>query len=169
MKKLIYGCLILLSACSVPKQKGLVYFNDMEGAKGWVPINLSKRYAHSGIYSNKFDSAHAFGITFRQLFREISDDKIIKVKLSFWAYMTPKAVGKMVMEVKKPDNTTAIWTAKDMAEIAPKHNEWQQVNLEFTFNDSINKPENMLAIYPWSIGKGDFYVDDIRLEYILGY
>jgi hypothetical protein len=169
MKKLAYGCLILLSACSAPKQKGLVYFNDLESIKGWAPVNLSKRYAHSGMYSNKFDTAHVYGITFRQLFREISDDKIIKVKISFWAYMTPKAAGKLVMEVKKPNNTTAIWTARDMGEIAPKHNEWQQVDLELTMNDSINKPENMLAIYPWSIGKGDFYIDDIRLEYILGY
>lgn len=169
MKKLLFGCVVLLMACNAPKQKGLVYYNDMEDAKGWLPIQLSKKYAHSGMYSDKFDSTHAFGITFRQLFREISDDKVIKVKVSFWAYMTPKAIGKFVMEIKKPDNSTALWTAKDMSEVAPKHNEWQQVNMEFTFNDTLNKPEYQLALYPWNISKGDFYIDDIRLEYILGY
>ena len=87
MKKILYPCLLLLMACNTPKQKGLVYFNDFESIKGWAPINLSKKIAHSGIFSNKLDSGHVYGATFKELFREISDDKLVKVKVSFWAYI----------------------------------------------------------------------------------
>ncbi len=169
MRKIACFCLILLCACNVPKQKGLVYYNDLESIKGWTPINLSKKYAHSGIYSNKFDSVHVFGLTFSQLFREISDDKVIKVKLSFWAYLNPNAQGKLVVNIKRPDKTDALWTARNLSDLVPKRGEWQKVETDFTFNDTINKPENSLAVYPWNVSKGDFYIDDVKLEFILGY
>lgn len=171
MKKIIFSCLILLCACNMPKQRGLVYFNDLESIKGWTQVNLSKKYAHSGIYSNKLDSEHDFGLTFKQLFKEISEDKIIGVKVRFWAYITENAKGKLVLEVRKPNNSFAFWTAKDLSDIAPKYGEWQQAEASFTLNaaDSLNKPENTISIYPWSVGKNDFYIDDMRIEFILGY
>jgi hypothetical protein len=170
MKKIICASLILFCACNHPtQQKGLVYYNDFESTKGWIDLNLSKKVSHSGMYSNKFDSTHSFGITFKQLFKQISDDKIVKVKISFWAFLTNNAQGKLVMEIKKPDNSSVIWTARDLPKLAPKVGEWQQVETDFTFNDSINKPENILAIYPWSTAKSDFYIDDLKLEFILGY
>ena len=161
--------MVLLCGCGMPKQKGLVYVNDLESIKGWTQLNLTKKIAHSGLYSNKFDSSHVYGLTFNQLFRELSDDKITKAKVSFWIYMDKNASGKLVLEVKKPNNTDALWTAKNLADIVPKRGEWQQVNLNFTLNDSINKPENAIAIYPWNLSKGNFYIDDMRIEFILGY
>jgi hypothetical protein len=170
MKKIIYPCLILLFACNTPRQKGLVYYNDFESIKGWAPLALSKKTAHSGIYSNKLDTAHAFGVTFKQLFRELSDDKLVKVKVSFWTYMTPNADGKLVVQVNKLDNSLALWTAKNLADIAPKRGQWQQAEAQFTFPaDSINKPDNTISIYPWSTGKGDFYIDDMKIEFVHGY
>ncbi|HXP49946.1 MAG TPA: hypothetical protein VN922_08335 [Bacteroidia bacterium] len=170
MKKIICASLVLLCACNhATQQKGLVYYNDFESTKGWIDLNLSKKVSHSGMYSNKFDSTHTFGITFKQLFKQISDDKIVKVKISYWVFLTEKAQGKLVMEIKKPDNSSAMWTARDLKTLAHKEGEWRKVETDFTFNDSINKPENTLAIYPWNVGKGDFYIDDLKLEFILGY
>ena len=169
MKKIICLCLVVICACNAPKQKGLVYFNDFDAIKGWTTVYLSKKIVHSGLYSNKLDSSHIYGMTFKQLFKEISDDKIIKVKASFWVYVTNKAKGKFVVEVRNPDNKQIFWTSKDFSEIAPKHGEWQQAETSFTFADSICKPENSVSIYPWCTGKGDFYIDDTKLEFVLGY
>jgi hypothetical protein len=169
MKKIIFLCLVALTACNTPKQKGLVYFNDFDAIKGWAPVNLSKKVVHSGLYSNKIDSSYVYGMTFKQLFREVSDDKIIKVKASFWTYLTDKAKGMFVVEVRNHDNKQVLWVYKDLKDVAPKHNEWQKAEMSFTFADSISKPENSILIYPWSTGKGDFYVDDLKLEFVLGY
>jgi len=169
MKKIILACLILLTACNRPQQKGLVYFNDFETMKGWAPVWLSKKIVHSGTFSNQVDSTHLYGESFRQLFREISDNKVVKVKASFWIYVTPQAQGKLVVEVKRPDDSFAFWTCKEFVEIAPKLGQWQQAKAEFTFPDSVIRSANTIAIYPWNTSKGTFYVDDIRLEFVLGY
>ncbi|MGP8217539.1 MAG: hypothetical protein ACLQQ4_18365 [Bacteroidia bacterium] len=169
MKKIICACVILLCACNPQKQKGLVYFNDFESIKGWAPVNLSKKYFHSGMYSNKIDSVNTFGLTFRQSFWQISEDKIARVKVSFWTYLTDKAQGKLVMEVRRLDNSLALWTGKNIADLAPRRGEWQRVETSFTVPDSLRERDNIISIYPWNISKSDFYVDDFRIEFVLGY
>jgi hypothetical protein len=170
MRKITCICLIvLLASCSVQKQKGLVYFNDFESVKGWAPIWLTKKIAHSGLFSNQVDSTHIYGASFKQLFREISDNKIVKIKASLWLYLPAKAQGKLVLEVRKPNDSVKLWTCKDFTEIAPKIGQWQEAKVEFTLPDSVIKPANIICVYPWGINKSLFYVDDMRLEFVLGY
>jgi len=169
MKKIIYAFLFFSVACTPPKQKGLIFFNDFESIKGWASVCLSKKVVHSGIYSNQLDSTHVYGESFKAVFKEISEDKVVKVKVSFWTFMNPDAQGDLVVEIKKPDLSTAMWTAKKLSEIAPKIGKWQEVQAEFTFPDSALKSVNTICIYPWNVSKGTFYVDDFRLEFVQGY
>jgi hypothetical protein len=169
MKKLLFAALVLSAACNPQKQKGLVYYNDYESIKGWAPVTLSKKIAHSGIYSNQLDSTHVYGAGFKQVFKEISENKVIKVKVNFWTYITPNATGKFVVEIRNSDNSMAFWTAKTLSDIAPKIGIWQQAHVDFTFPDSIIKSTSTVSIYPWNVSKGTFYVDDLRLEFVLGY
>jgi len=169
MKKLLFATLVLLTACNSQRQKGLVYYNDYESIKGWAPVTLSKKTAHSGIYSNQLDSIHVYGAGFKQVFKDISENKVVKVKVNFWTYIAPNTQAKLVVEIRKPDNSMAFWTAKTLSDIAPKIGIWQQAQVDFTFPDSIIKSTSSVAIYPWNVGKGTFYVDDLRLEFVLGY
>lgn len=159
--------MFFLAACSEQKQKDMVYFNDFESIKGWAPFNLNNKIVHSGNFSNKLDTAHIYGATFKLPFKEIADHKIVKVKVSFWAFMTTTSEGKLVMDIKDKNNNLVLWTGKGINELIPKHNEWLKVETEFTFtNDSLTKPDYIISIYPWSLGKGDFYIDDFNLEFI---
>jgi hypothetical protein len=169
MKKLLFITLVLLTACNSQKQKGLVYYNDYESIKGWVPATLSKKIAHSGIYSNQLDSTHIYGAGFRQVFKEISENKVVKVKVDFWTYITPNTQGKLVVEIRKADNTMNFWTAKTLSDIAPKIGIWQEAHVDFTFPDSVINSTSTVSIYPWNTSKSTFYMDDLRLEFVLGY
>jgi hypothetical protein len=170
MKRITYLSLILIVACGQPKQKGLIYYNDCESIKGWAPVYLSKKYAHSGMFSNKLDSAHQYGFTFKQTFKDISDERVSRIKISMWTFITPDAKGKMVIEIRNHDGHTVFWQSTQLDAPTIKRNIWQQVSAEYTVHaDSVNRPENTVAIYPWCNAKSDFYIDDIRIEFVLGY
>ena len=170
MKRIIYPCLMLLMACTHSEvQSGLVYYNDFESVKGWTDINLDNKHAHSGVFSNKLDSIHIFGLTFKQLFKEISTEKIGRVKISMWAFMTPDSKGAMVLEVRHHDGHQVFWVSKQLNGPTVTPNTWQQISAEFGVrNDLVNNPENTVLAYAWNAGKKDFYVDDIRIEFVLG-
>jgi hypothetical protein len=169
MKKIIYPLLMILAACTQTKQTGLVYYNDFESIKGWTAGNLSSKYAHSGIFSNELDSIHMYGITFIQPFHEISTEKVGRVKVSMWALMADSAKGSMVVEVRNPAGKVIMWESRNLDQPYLKNNKWQMIRSDFLFReDSINKPENTVAVYAWNNGKKEFYVDDIRIEFVLG-
>jgi hypothetical protein len=169
MKKTIcLSLIILLAACNHPRQKGLVYYNDFESIKGWTYVNLSREKAHSGIYSNKLDSSSVYGETFRQHFFEISDAKVVKVKLSLWAYLTPNAKGKLVVDIRNKDSKTVFWAGQHL-ELAPKRDEWQKIDTTITFAaDSISGAGNLISVFPWNLSKSPIYIDDFRVEFVLG-
>jgi hypothetical protein len=166
MRKVIYLGLVLLAACSKPQQSGLVYFNDYESIKGWAQMDLSKEQAHSGVYSNKLDSVSKYGLTFKMPFAEISNEKIRMVKVSAWVFITAESKGGIVLEVLNHDGKQILWAAQktDITNVVP--DKWQLVSKEFVLNDSINKPTNSIAVYPWCSGKTGFYVDDLRIEFV---
>jgi hypothetical protein len=166
MKGFIYLGLILVVGCSQPKQGGLVYYNDCETLKGWNTANISNEQAHSGTYSNKLDSIHEYGLTLRQSFAEIANEKIKTIKVSVWVFIKPETKGGMVLEVRNKDGKQILWDSQktDKTNVVP--NKWQFVTKDFVLNDSISKPENTIAVYPWCSGKTEFYVDDIRIEFV---
>ncbi len=136
---------------------------------GWTPINLSKKVVHSGFFSNKIDSTHIYGATFKEPFKEISEHKIVKVKVSFWAYLLPKSKGKLVLDVKNKKDSLVYWIGENLSDLIPKKGEWQQGGITFVIpGDSISKPDNIIGIYPWNVGKEEFYIDDFKLEFVVG-
>ena len=166
MKRIIYPCLILLVACSQPKQGGLIYYNDCESIKGWTTVTLSKEHAHSGVYSNKVDTIHPYGLVLRQTFKDISPEKISVINASMWVYITPGSKGELVLEIRNHEGTIIHWASKkfDTSTVVP--NNWKLVSTKFVIKDSINKADNVVAVYPWSTGKSDLFADDVKIEFI---
>jgi hypothetical protein len=166
MKRLIYPCLALLMACSQPKQTGLIYYNDLESISGWADVNISNEQSHSGVLSNKLDTARQYGINFRQSLKKISNERISKIEVSMWVYITPKAQGNIVLEVHNHDGSSLLWDSKTFDGATVEPNKWQLISKEFILKDPLNNPENIVAIYPWCNGKSTFYVDDVRIEFV---
>ncbi|HTB05897.1 MAG TPA: hypothetical protein VK806_03015 [Bacteroidia bacterium] len=168
MKRIIYTCLILLAACSQPKQGGLIYYNDCESIKGWTTVTLSKEKAHSGVYSNKIDTIHPYGLGTRLLFKDISDKKIQTVKVNAWVFLKPRAKGKFVMEIRNHEGNTVLWDSYSYNYNTMETNNWHFVSKDFKVTDLASDLENTVAVYPMSDGKPDFYVDDIQVEFVTG-
>jgi hypothetical protein len=72
----------------------------------------------------------------------------------------------MVLEVRNKDGKQILWDSQktDKTDLVP--NKWQLLTKDFVLNDSISKPTNIIAIYPWCSGKVPFYVDDIHVEFV---
>ena len=161
--------MIVLASCTQIRQRGLVYYNDFESIKGWTAVNLSSTFSHSGTFSNKLDSTHMYSLAFTQSFNEISTEKVGRVKVSMWAFMTDSAKGSMVVEVRNPAGKVIMWESGNLYQPYVKNNKWQMISSDFLFrNDSITKPENTVFVYAWNNSKKEFYIDDIRVEFILG-
>jgi hypothetical protein len=167
----IFLFLIVIGCSQKSKQKGLVYYNDYESIKGWSsPLVLTKETAHSGTYSNKLDTGLAtFGNTFRLKFKEIIPARIKKVKLSFWAYLTDvTSEGKFVIDITgSPENKSVFWIAKDINDALAGHGKWTEVKVDYTLEDKVTLPGNTILIYPWNTGKKAFYIDDVRIEFVI--
>jgi hypothetical protein len=177
----------------MPKRTGLLYTNDFESIKGWQSVTLTSYPVHSGLYSNKMDSMHVYGATFRLPFRDISAKRLKKVRISLWTYFEENSQATLVMDIDNPDNKSISWTGANMAlelqqigknitkwqQITDTRSnyssrssiqeigKWQQITQEFSLQDTmINKPDNIINIYPWNNGKKNVYVDDIVIEFI---
>lgn len=161
--------MILLAFGCTPKQKGLIYFNDFESMKGWAPAYLNKEPHRSGQYSNKMDSVNIYGVTLRLPFKEVSDRKIKKVKVSFWALMIEtNSKSEIVVEVYAPDKTKLFYLAKDMNSFVSKPKKWTEIKLEYTFpGDEIVMPQNIISVYPYNESKKDIYIDDLKIEFVI--
>jgi hypothetical protein len=163
--------LLLLSSCgSGSKQKGLVYFNDFESSKGWVPgLNLTKYPVHSGIYSYKMDTAHTYGPTLRLKFEDISPLPIRKLKYSMWCYLkNPNAKGKIVVAVDAGEQKNILWEAKHIQDLTSKYGQWVEIKGECNLTkENVNAPQNLINFYPWNLSKEDICIDDMRVEFVL--
>jgi hypothetical protein len=172
-KFLVYGVVlatvVLAGLGCVPKQNGLVYFNDFEAIKGWAPVYLNKQPHHSGEYSNKLDSASIYGATFKLRFKEISDLPVRKVKISFWVLKTNENdSSKFVVEVSDKDKNKVFWIAKSIEELVKTPKKWVKVSLEFAFlKENITQPDNVISIYAWNLGKSEIYIDDEKIEFVI--
>lgn len=161
---------MLTSCASSPKQKGLVYINDFESMKGWVPtLNLTKFPAHSGIFAAKLDSSHTFGPALKLKFEDVSPLSVRKVKFSMWVYRkSSSAEGKVVVAVDAGSHLNLLWEAKHIQELAPIAGKWSEIKGEFNLiKDNANSPANIINIYPWNTSKEEIDVDDIRIEFVL--
>jgi hypothetical protein len=169
MKK-IFTCfclgLIIISGCSSGKQKGLEYFNDCESIKGWEPVGFARLPVHSGFFSNKLDSIHMYGVTFRLAFKDISPDSIKKVKVSLWVFFNEKSKATLVMELKNKLESGLSWTGIKLEDKVKEIGKWQKVTVEFPIDGNSAKPDNFIWIYPWDNDKKDVYIDDIDIEFI---
>ncbi len=111
VKSYVWILVLLVIGCQAPKepkQAGLVYLNDFEAIKGWVPVNLTRWPVHSGLFSNKLDSAHQYSLGFGVPFKEVSPRKLKTVKVSEWVYFTEKSEASLAMEVKTSDNKSLV-------------------------------------------------------------
>ena len=166
---LAFFILITCFGCNKNKQQGLVYFNDFENIKGWTDVLLDRKPVHSGSYSNRLDSINTYGETFKLSFKEISDHIIRKVKVKLWVFFPNKeAKGKFVIEINQPDKKNLFWIAKNIEELVKTPGEWTQIEMEFSFvNKDYMLPQNVIKIFPWNLNKQPFFVDDVRLEFII--
>jgi hypothetical protein len=162
--------LILLGSChSGTKQKGLVYYNDFEEIKGWAPgYNLTKAPVHSGIFACKLDTAHVYGPTLRLRFDEISPLPIVKLKYSMWCYLrSANSLGKIVVSVDDFNKKNILWDAQHISDKTKITGQWVELKGEFVLNkNEINAAVNTLSIYPWTIGKDEFYIDEFKVEFV---
>jgi hypothetical protein len=166
-----YSWLLVLFAglgCG-PKQNGMVYFNDFENTKGWIPLYLNKEPHHSGSFSNKLDTNNRFGATFQLKLKDISERKIKKLKVCFWVLLNAEnATSKFVVEVKDKDKNKVFYLAKNIDETVKTTKKWTKVDYEFTFPDENCKlGENTISMYVWDLGKSDIFVDDERVEFVI--
>ena len=165
----LISALILNQGCK-PKlqQKGLVYVNDFENMKGWSPkINLTKFPVFEGTYAGKVDTAHAFGPTLQIRFDEISPLPVRKLKYSMWIYLkSSEAKGKIVASIEGPDHKSVYWDAQHIQDAIKESGKWIEMKGEFEMGKN-NSAQNIISIYPWSTAKEEFYVDNIRIEFVL--
>jgi hypothetical protein len=169
MKKLLQlFILVSLAGCSKPVQKGMVYFNDFESIKGWTDVLLDKKPVHSGIYSNRIDTGHVYSENLKLAFKEISDYKVNKVKISVWVLIPDSSIkGKLVMEINQPDKKNLFWLGKDLKDYVKKYGEWVELKEEFTLvKKEILLPQNSIKLFVWNLSKKPMYVDDMRVEFV---
>jgi hypothetical protein len=150
------------------KQKGLVYFNDLETSKGWVPnLRLTKSPVYSGIFSNRLDSEFVYGLTFKLRFKEIYRGPVKRVKFSMQCYLkTNSSKGKIVISVETKFGKNVFWNAKKIKELTSEAEKWVELKGEFDIpQNNVWSPDNFISIYPWNEGKEEFFVDDFRIEF----
>ncbi len=163
---------LLYAGCrsSKGKQGGLIYFNDFEEIKGWVKdLNLAKMPAHSGVFSNKLDTAHQYGQTLRLRLREVDPSPLRKVKGTFWCYVKNlNAKGKIAISIDGSDGKNILWTSKEIMDFVKVPNKWTEINIEWGINHApgLNNVNNMISIFPWNQGKEEIFVDDINVEFV---
>jgi hypothetical protein len=162
------GIVLFCFGCS-EKQKGLVYFNDFEGIKGWAQAYLNKEPHRSGQYSNKLDSTSCYSMTFKLRFKDIADRPVKKAKISFWALMIdPASPSKFIVDIYTPDKTKIFYIAKDIPDYVKKAKKWVKVNLDYTFvKGDVTLPDNIISVYAWNQSKNDIYIDDLRIEFVV--
>ena len=161
---------ILLFAVSCkPKQHGLVYYNDFESIKGWSPAYLNKSNHVSGEYSNKLDTSNVYGVTFKIKFKEVTDLKIKKLKISQMVLLNSiNSQSNLVVEVTDPSNKKVFYLAKNIEQVVRREKKWVKVEEVLTFpSDAITNPENTISIYSNDIGKSDIYIDNVRIEFVI--
>ncbi len=144
---------------------------------------------HSGLYSNKLDSLNPYGLTFQLPFKSISASHLKKVKISLWVYFTENSQASLVMDINNPSGqvlrgfytdmglekgqvgkwekitaTPSVYSSRSSIREIGK---WQEITEELSLEDTaLNKPDNIVVIYPWDNGKKDVYVDDLTIEFI---
>ena len=179
----------LCVSCSTPKQNKIVFKNDFESIQGWQSVKLAANPVHSGLYSNKLDSVNIYGLTFRLALKDISPRHLKKVKISLWVYFTQNSQASLVVDIDNPFNqvlsgfytsmgleqeqvgkweqitaTPAVYSSRSSIREIGK---WQEITEEISLQDTaLNKPGNVVVIYPWDNGKKDVYVDDFIIEFI---
>ena len=166
----ILGMTVLNSCGSGNKQKGLVYFNDFESVKGWVPgVSVSKYPVHSGTYSYKMDTAHPYGPTLRLKFDDISPLPVRKLKFSMWCFLkNSNAKGKIVVAVDSGDKKNIMWEATHIQDLTSESGKWVELKGECNLlKNNANSPQNTINFYPWDISREEIYIDDLRVEFVL--
>ena len=60
--------------------------------------------------------------------------------------------------------TKVSWNGLSFSDFITQPNTWTEVLARYDISQ-FNAPENIINIYPWCDGKGDVYIDNLRIEF----
>ena len=155
--------LSVLMGCS-SKQQGM-YVNNLECIDCWRnKADLSKDFAHSGMFSSKMDSLFEYSTIFEIPVKSVLPQSIKKVLVILWVYFPQKVTnGNLVIQTKQ-DGVTKFWIGYKLEDQVKKANKWTEVTFSTNLPDNISNKDS-IGIYVTNPQKNKFYVDDFDINF----
>lgn len=106
-----------------------------------------------------------FGVLFEKKISEIQNYKSIRrIDYSFSVRAEKNVQNvKAVLSVDF-NNESKLWTGKDI--VVTKVGAWETITVNFPVDLSIFDPESVVKIYIWNPEDSEFYVDDLRVQFM---
>lgn len=118
--------------------------------------------AHSGKFSSKIDSVNQFSLVFEDQLANI--DKSLPKGINFSAYGCALQPNTPVLVVMSVNNEKA-YKAYSLDSLFTTTNEWKAMSAKFELPENLAS-DDVLKVYVWNKQKGEFLVDDYKLELI---
>ncbi|MBJ6107447.1 carbohydrate binding domain-containing protein [Hymenobacter sp. BT523] len=164
---LALGLLAAASGCASPSTpENQLLGNDFESLDGWgtESPSLTREKAHSGQYSIKIQKGIEYSLTYKNLLAKLSPEKITKIRVSGYVYITKPTDAKLAVQLMKTAaDGTEFNEGINLGEAVKKVGEWTKVEKEFTLPADA-APSNQLRVYMWGAGNDDtVYLDDLQV------
>jgi hypothetical protein len=118
--------------------------------------------AHSGKYCCKVDSVIPFSYGISRYIKDITNDKIKKIKVKSWVLMPViSSEVNLVVEIKS-DGKMEFYMGKSIKDFILQANKWTEASFEVDIPDKISK-DSFLKVYLWSANKSVAYLDNLEV------
>lgn len=118
--------------------------------------------AHSGRFSSKIDSIEQFSMVFEDQLSNLDSKMPKKVNFSaFGSAVKPNTPVLIVLSV----SSDKVYKTASADSLFTTLNEWKPINAQFELPDNL-AGDDILKVYVWNRQKGEFLVDDIKVELI---
>ena len=130
------------------------------------PTLLSNKVALSGKTALEYTSANEFGPVFSKKTDELKDySGSIMMAVSFNLLKKDSLIDvTSVIEIKKGESIIA-WYGQNINKTIPL-GAWQKVEMKQILPVNELNKNNMIRFYFWNKGKNNFYIDDVKIDYL---
>lgn len=121
---------------------------------------------HSGKQSCKLSSKIEYGISINKKVSDIPTfTNLTKVTVTFNCLNgteNPDALYVLTIDDDKGKNV--FWAGEPI--VSSTNKDWTEATINFAIAPEFLKPDYKITTYPWNRNKKEFYIDDIRIDYI---
>lgn len=164
------SAIALLASCSSKEQKEVkpeIVFKNNAEPNDWTNIETIKENsnAHSGKFVSIINTPTPVSIGIVKQIKEISDEPIDSVTISFWAFLKSANIeAKTVFNINDRNGKSIVWLGYPLKEKIKETNRWVEVKETLQFPANTDK-QSMLGIFVWNPSIEEILIDDFQITF----